>query len=221
VLAEAGLLENRRVTTHWAYARYFRERFPNLRLEEDRIFIIDGSIWTSAGCTACIDLVLAMIEADAGKELARVVSRNLVMYHRRAGGQPQHSALLELEPRSDRIQSTLDYARLNLHTPLTVEELADAAHLSPRQFSRAFHLETGQSPAKAIENLRIETATLMVEQGRHSIDIIARETGFGNRDRMRRAFVRKLGHAPKEIRNEARANLRVVAQGTGESALTA
>jgi transcriptional regulator GlxA family with amidase domain len=102
----------------------------------------------------------------------------------------------------------LDYAQRNLRTPLTVDQLAEAAHLSPRQFSRAFHLETGQSPAKAIENLRIEAARLMVEQGRHPIDVIARETGFGGRDRMRRAFVRRFGQAPKEIRREAYASLR-------------
>jgi transcriptional regulator GlxA family with amidase domain len=204
ILAEAGLLENRAVTTHWAYARYFRERFPNVKLDEDRIFIIDGSIWTSAGCTACIDLALAMVEQDAGKDLARSVARDLVMYHRRAGGQTQHSALLELEPKSDRIQRSLDHARRNLHSPLTVERLAEVAHLSPRQFSRAFQLETGQSPAKAIENLRIETARLMVEQSRHSIDVIAQETGFGSRDRLRRAFVRRFGQAPQEIRRETR-----------------
>jgi transcriptional regulator GlxA family with amidase domain len=204
VLAEAGLLVNRRVTTHWAYARYFRERFPEAKLEEDRIFIVDGSIWTSAGCTACIDLALAMVERDAGKELARVVAQDLVMYHRRAGGQTQYSALLELEPKSDRIQSALDYARCNLDTALTVEELAKAARLSPRQFFRAFHEETGQSPAKAVENLRIETARLMVEQGRRSIDAIARETGFNSRDRMRRAFIRRFGQPPQEIRRDAR-----------------
>ena len=205
VLAEAGLLENRRVTTHWAYARYFRERFPNVNLDEDRIFIIDGSIWTSAGCTACIDLMLAMVEKDAGRALARAVSRELVMYHRRAGGQTQHSALLGLEPKADRIQSALEYARCNLQTHLTVERLAEAAHLSPRQFSRAFQQETGQSPAKAIENLRIEAARLMVEQGRHSLDVIAREAGFGSRDRMRRAFIRSFGQAPQEIRRDSRA----------------
>lgn len=205
VLAEAGLLEDRRVTTHWAYARYFRERFPNVNLDEDRIFIIDGSIWTSAGCTACIDLMLAMVEKDAGRALARAVSKELVMYHRRAGGQTQHSALLGLEPKADRIQSALEYARCNLQTHLTVERLADAAHLSPRQFSRAFQQETGQSPAKAIENLRIEAARLMVEQGRHSLDVIAREAGFGSRDRMRRAFIRSFGQPPQEIRRDLRA----------------
>jgi transcriptional regulator GlxA family with amidase domain len=205
LLAEAGLLENRRVTTHWAYARHFRERFPSVNLDEDRIFIIDGSIWTSAGCTACIDLMLAMVEKDAGRALARAVSRELVMYHRRAGGQTQHSALLGLEPKADRIQSALEYARCNLQTHLTVERLAEAAHLSPRQFSRAFQQETGQSPAKAIENLRIEAARLMVEQGRHSLDVIAREAGFGSRDRMRRAFIRSFGQAPQEIRRDSRA----------------
>ena len=205
VLAEAGLLENRRVTTHWAYARYFRQRFPNVNLDEDRIFVIDGSIWTSAGCTACIDLMLAMVEKDAGRALAQAVSRELVMYHRRAGGQTQHSALLGLEPKADCIQSALEYARCNLQTHLTVERLAEAAHLSPRQFSRAFQQETGHSPAKAIENLRIEAARLMVEQGRHSLDVIAREAGFGSRDRMRRAFVRSFGQAPQEIRRDSRA----------------
>lgn len=219
VLAQAGLLNHRRATTHWAYARYFRERFPNVRLEEDRNFVSDGPIWTSAGGTACIDLVLAMIGADAGKELALSVSRKLFMYNRGIASQPQHSALLELEPRSDRIQSALDYARQNLHASLTVDELAEAVHLSSRQFSRAFHLETGQSPAKAVENMRIEAAKQMVEQGRHSIDVIARETGFGNRDRMRRAFVRNLGQAPKEIRDDARAILHAMSQGTDERLL--
>jgi transcriptional regulator GlxA family with amidase domain len=204
LLAEAGLLNERRATTHWAYARDIRDRFPSVRLEEDRIFIIDGSIWTSAGCTACIDLALAMVEQDAGKDLARSVARDLVMYHRRAGGQTQRSALLELEPKSDRIQRSLDYARRNLHSPLTVEQLAEAAHLSPRQFSRAFQSETGQSPAKAIENLRVETARLMVEQSRHSLDVIAQETGFANRDRLRRAFVRRFAQGPQEIRRETR-----------------
>jgi transcriptional regulator GlxA family with amidase domain len=203
-LAEAGLLDDRRATTHWAYASYFRERFPKVRLEEDRIFIVDD-IWTSAGCTTCIDLILAMVEKDAGKELARLVAKDLVLYHRRGGGQTQHSALLELEPKSDRIQNALEYARRNLSAPLTVERLAEAAHLSPRQFSRAFQDETGQSPAKAIENLRTEVARLMLEDTRHPIEVVARETGFGSSDRMRRAFVRKFGQAPLEIRRDARA----------------
>src|SRR5713226_4901196 len=204
-LAEAGLLDGRRVTTHWAYARDLQARFPTLKVEEDRIFIIDGSIWGSAGCTACIDLALAMVEKDAGREVAQSVARTLVVFHRRAGGQSQHSALLELEPKSDRIQCALTYARHNLQTLLSVEQLADAARLSPRQFSRAFRAETGQSPAKAVENLRVEAARLMMEQSRHPIDVIARQTGFADRDRMRRAFLRTLGQPPQAIRRNARA----------------
>jgi transcriptional regulator GlxA family with amidase domain len=203
-LAEAGVLDDRHATTHGAYAEYFQQRFPRVKLHGDRIFVIDGSIWTSAGCMTCIDLVLAMVEHDAGKELVRAVAKDLVIYHRRRGWQTQDSAMLELEPDSDRIQSVLEFARRNLHTRLTVDELAEAAHLSPRQFRRAFQHETGQSPAKAVESLRIETARLMVEAGRHPIDLIARQAGFGNRERMRRAFVRRFGQAPQEMRREAR-----------------
>lgn len=159
-LAEAGVLYGRRATTHWAFARELQSRFPDLRVEEDRIYIIDGPIWTSAGMTAGIDLALAMIENDHGQDVARSVARKLVVYHRRSGGQSQFSTLLELEPKSDRIQRAIDYANRNLRRELSVEELADAAGLSPRQFSRAFKEETGQSPAKAVENLRVEAARL-------------------------------------------------------------
>ncbi|ASY72223.1 AraC family transcriptional regulator [Sinorhizobium fredii USDA 205] len=204
VLAEAGLLDGRRATTHWAFARQLQERFPAVQVEEDRIFIVDGSVWTSAGMTASIDLALAMIEKDHGQDVARSVARKLVIYHRRAGGQSQFSALLELEPKSDRIQRSIDYAKAHLRGVLSVEELADAAGLSPRQFSRAFRSETGQSPAKAVENLRVEAARLMMEQGRHPMDVIAVETGFADPDRMRRAFLRTLGQPPQTIRRNAR-----------------
>lgn len=204
ILAEAGLLDGRRATTHWAYARDLQKRFPKVKTEEDRIFIIDGPVWTSAGMTAGIDLALAMIEKDHGADLARLVAKKLVVYHRRAGGQSQFSALLELEPKSDRIQAALAYARRNLRQPLSVEELAEAAHLSPRQFSRAFRSETGQSPAKAVENLRVEAARLMMEQSRHPIDVVADETGFADRERMRRAFLRAFGQPPQAMRRNAR-----------------
>lgn len=204
ILAESGLLDGRRATTHWLFARQLRERFPSVRVEEDRIFIVDGSVWTSAGMTAGIDLALAMVEKDHGQDVARSVARKLVVYHRRAGGQSQFSALLELDPKSDRIQKSVDYAKANLRSVLSVEELADAAGLSPRQFSRAFRSETGQSPAKAVENLRVEAARLMMEQGRHSMDVIARETGFDDSDRMRRAFLRTLGQPPQTVRRNAR-----------------
>ncbi|WP_454726636.1 MULTISPECIES: GlxA family transcriptional regulator [Cupriavidus] len=204
-LAEAGLLDGRRATTHWFHAARFRRAYPGVKMEEDRIFIIDGPVWTSAGMSACIDLALALVEKDAGAEIARQVARKLVVYHRRAGGQSQFSALLELEPRSDRIQSALAYARQNLHEALSVERLAQAAHLSPRQFSRAFREETGQTPAKAVEHLRIEAARLMMESGRHPIDVVARDTGFGDRERMRRAFLRAFGQPPQAIRRMSRA----------------
>lgn len=204
ILGEAGLLDGRRVTTHWLYARELQKRFPGARVEEDRIFIIDGAIWTSAGMSAGIDLALGMIEKDFGAELARTVAQKLVVYHRRAGGQSQHSALLELDAKSDRIQNALAYARQNLSAPLTVEALAAAAHLSPRQFSRAFHAETGQSPAKAVEQLRVEAARVMVEQSRHSIDQIATQTGFADPERMRRAFLRAFGQPPQFLRRNAR-----------------
>jgi transcriptional regulator GlxA family with amidase domain len=205
ILAKAGLLEGRRATTHWKRARELQFRFPKVKVEEDRIFIIDGPVWTSAGMSAGIDLALALIENDLGADVARAVAKHLVVYHRRTGGQSQFSALLELEPKSDRIQSALGYAKRNLDKPVTVRRLAEAAHLSPRQFSRAFRAETGQSPAKAVEHLRVEAARLMMEQSRHPIDVISRQTGFADRDRMRRAFLRAFGQPPQVIRRTARA----------------
>jgi transcriptional regulator GlxA family with amidase domain len=207
VLAEAGILDGRRVTTHWAFARDLQSRYPKLKVEEDRIFIVDGPVWTSAGMTAGIDLALAMIEKDLGPETARAVARKLVVYHRRGGGQSQFSALLELEAKSDRVQNALDYARRNLRTSLSVEQLAEAARLSPRQFSRAFRAETGQSPARAVETLRVETARMMMEQSRHPMDVIAAETGFADRERMRRAFLRAFGQPPQAIRRNARSEV--------------
>ena len=204
VLAQAGLLDGRNATTHWLHARDLQRQFPKVKMDEDRIFINDGQIWTSAGMTAGIDLGLALLENDLGPELAKSVARKLVVYHRRGGGQSQFSALLELAPKSDRIRKALSYARDNLHKSLTVPDLADAAHLSPRQFSRAFHAETGQSPAKAIENLRVEAARNLMEESRHSIDVVARQTGFSDRDQMRRAFLRAFGQPPQVLRRSAR-----------------
>lgn len=204
VLAEAGVLDGRRATTHWAFARELQKRFPKLKVDEDRIFIVDGNVWTSAGMTAGVDLALAMVEKDLGAEVARAVARMMVVYHRRAGGQSQFSALLELEPKTDRVQKALDYAKSNLRSALSVEELAGAANLSPRQFSRAFRAETGQSPAKAVESLRVEAARVLMEQGRLSMDSIAAETGFADRERMRRAFLRAFGQPPQAVRRNAR-----------------
>lgn len=200
ILAQAGVLNGRRATTHWLLARELQSSYPEISVEEDRIFITDGNVWTSAGMTAGIDMALAMVEKDLGVDVARSVAQKLVIYHRRAGGQSQHSALLEIEPKSDRIQTALDFAKRNLHTPLTIEQLAEAAHLSLRQFNRSFQLETGMTPAKAVEKLRVEAAQLLLEQARHPLEVIARETGFMDRERMRRAFVRVLGMSPQDLK---------------------
>ncbi len=204
LLGEAGLIDGRHVTTHWLYARALQQQFPAARVDADRIFINDGPVWTSAGMSTGIDLALGLIEADYGSELAAAVAKKLVVYHRRAGGQSQHSALLELGARSDRIQRVLEYARNHLNSALTVQELAGVANLSPRQFSRAFTTETGQSPAKAIEHLRLEAARLMIEQSHHTIEEIATETGFIDTERMRRAFLRAYGQPPQALRRIAR-----------------
>ncbi|MFP6559050.1 GlxA family transcriptional regulator [Paraburkholderia sp. B3] len=205
VLAEAGLLAQRRATTHWAFGREMQRRFPEVRVEEDRIYIVDGPVWTSAGMTAGLDLALAMVEKDLGAEAARSVAHKLVMHQRRAGGQSQHSEMLELAPKTDRIQNALTYARQNLNRALTVEELADTVHMSARQFSRVFTLETGQSPAKAVERLRLEAARLMIEQSRHPLEVIAKETGFRDRRHMREVFMRGFGLPPQAVRRDARA----------------
>jgi len=205
LLAEAGLLDGRRVTTHWSGARDLQRSYPKTKVEEDRIFINDGNIWSSAGMTACIDLALALVEEDIGADAARQIARKMVVYHRRSGGQSQFSALLELEPKSDRIQSALNYAKRNLRKELSVDELADAANLSRRQFSRSFRLETGQSPAKAVETLRVEAARIMLEEGNHAIEAVAREVGFTDPERMRRAFLRAFGQPPQALKRVARA----------------
>jgi transcriptional regulator GlxA family with amidase domain len=218
ILAAAGLLNGRRATTHWASARDLQRRFPAIKVEEDRIFITAGSVWTSAGMTACIDLSLAMVEADLGFEVSKSVAQKMVVYHRRTGGQSQFSAMLELESKSDRIQLALDYAKRNLRKSLSVGELAEVANLSSRQFSRTFRAETGQSPAKAIESLRVEAAKSLVEESRHAIDVVARETGFADSERMRRAFIRKFGHPPQTFRRVA-SKAAVVPMTPGSSAV--
>jgi transcriptional regulator GlxA family with amidase domain len=204
VLAQAGLLDGRRATTHWAFAQELHKRYPGIQVEGDRIYVIDGSVWTSAGMTAGLDLALAMVEKDLGTDVARSVAHKLVMHQRRSGGQTQHSEMLELSPKSDRVQDALNYARKNLGRSLSVEELAEAVNLSPRQFSRVFTKETGTSPAKAVEGLRLEVARLMIEHGRHPLETIARETGFRDRRHMREAFVRGFGVPPQAVRRDAR-----------------
>ena len=204
LLAEARLLDGRRATTHWRYAANLQREFPRVKVESDRIFVKDGSVWTSAGITAGIDLALALIEEDLGIDVSRAVARELVVYHRRSGGQSQFSALLELEPESDRIRRALAFARDHLAEPLSVERLAAAAGIGPRQFSRAFRAETGETPARAIERLRTEAARLRVEAETEPIEQIAAAAGFADPERMRRAFVRRFGQPPQALRRAAR-----------------
>ena len=204
VLARAGLLDGRRATTHWQYTAPFRAEFPRVRVEEDKLFVVDGTIWTSAGMSAGIDLALALVEADLGVERAREIAKKLVVYNRRSGAQPQRSALLTLDARSDRIQTVLAFAREHLTEDLSVEVLADVAHLSRRHFTRLFKEETGQSPAEAVETLRIEAARTLLESGRHSTDEVAGDTGFENPERMRRAFIRAFGKPPHAFQRSAR-----------------
>ncbi|MGB8667047.1 MAG: GlxA family transcriptional regulator, partial [Serratia inhibens] len=164
ILAAAGLLDGKRATTHWFHAARLQQSYPSIRVDSNRIFIRDGALWTSAGISAGIDLALAMIEEDLGAEVAANVARQLVVYHRRPGGQSQYSLLLALNPSSDRIRSALSFAREHLHQPLTVADLADAVCLSERQFARSFRAETGQTPAKVIEQLRVEAARGRIEE---------------------------------------------------------
>ena len=205
VLAEAGVLDGRRATTHWLRSRDLQRGFPAVRVEEDRIFVRDGTVWTSAGMTACVDLALALVEDDLGVDVSRAVAKKLVVHHRRAGGQSQFSMLSELEAQSNRIQGALTYAKNHLDRDLSVEVLAEAAHMSARHFSREFRQHTGESPARAVERLRVETARLLVEADDLPIERIASKTGFADPERMRRAFLRTFGEPPQSLKRAARA----------------
>ncbi len=200
ILAEAGLLHGRRATTHWSSSDDFARRYPKVRLDAERIFIRDGNIWTSAGISAGIDLALALIEDDLGPQLARRTAQQLVVHQRRPGGQSQFSALVELGGRTGRFATLIDWMRERLAEQLTVERLADRAAMSPRNFARVFAAETGTTPAKAVERLRLETARAAVETSHSPLDQIARTNGFGDPGRMRRAFLRNFGQPPQALR---------------------
>ena len=216
ILAEAGLLDGKRATTHWGRTTEFATRYPDVRLEPDRIYTRDGPIWTSAGITAGIDLALALIAEDLGEPIARQTARQLVVYRRRPGGQSQFSALLEMERPDGRFAPLIAWARERLHEPLSVERLAGEAAMSARNFARRFHEETGLTPARAIERLRVECAREKVEGSAEAIDQIATRVGFGDPERMRRAFVRAFGQPPQALRRTARGSdgERVVAAAT-------
>lgn len=200
ILAATGLLDGRTATTHWTRSADFARRFPQVKLDADRIFVKEGKYWSSAGITAGIDLSLALIAEDLGESIARQVAQQLVVYYRRPGGQSQFSALLALERADGRFAPLLDHVRNNLRERLSVEDLAARACMSPRNFARAFIAETGTSPAKAVTRLRAETARAQIESGRASVQQVAKECGFGDPERMRRAFVSLFGKPPSSLR---------------------
>ena len=205
MLAETGLLDGKRATTHWHRAPQFLARYPKVKLESDNIFVRDGNIWSSAGITAGIDLALAMAAEDYGDEIVEKTARQLVLYHRRSGGQSQFSSLLELKAPTGRFGPLLTWARENLDARLTVEDLAERAGMSARHFTRAFIAETGATPSKAIERLRIEVARARVQSSSEAIERVAEVTGFRDPERMRRAFIRAFGQPPQSLRRAARA----------------
>jgi transcriptional regulator GlxA family with amidase domain len=205
LLAKAGLLDGRRATTHWASTDHFGRLYPKVRLDAERIFIRDGDVWTSAGISAGIDLALALVEDDLGPEVARRTAQQLVVHQRRPGGQSQFSALVELGGRTGRFAALIHWMREHIAEALTIERLADRAAMSPRHFARAFTAETGTTPAKAVERLRLEIARAAVETGRTPLERIAEDTGFGDPGRMRRAFIRTFGQPPQALRRVARA----------------
>lgn len=200
LLAVAGLLDGRRATTHWRRARHFAARFPRIRVEADRLYVRDGHVWTSAGISAGIDLALALIADDLGDDAAKQVAQQLVLYQRRPGGQSQFSAMLDLAKPEGRFTALLQQAGERLADDLGVEALANEMAMSPRNFARLFTKETGMTPARAIERLRLDAARTALEQGAASLTHVARETGFSETERMRRAFLRAYGRPPQAFR---------------------
>ena len=208
ILASAGLLDGRRATTHWSHAAELARVCPQTHVEPDRIFIRDGAIWTSAGVTAGIDLALALVADDLGEGIAKRAAQQLVVYYRRPGGQSQFSALLEVDRPGSRFSPVLSWARERLAERLQVDRLAARAAMSARHFARAFAAETGMTPAKAVERLRLEAARERVESGAEPIESIAAHTGFSDPERMRRAFIRAFGQPPQALRRTAKIELR-------------
>lgn len=204
LLAAAGLLDGKSATTHWRQAPLMQRLFPDVNVEPDRIHVEDSGIWTSAGVTAGIDLSLAMIAEDLGPEIAKEVAREMVVYARRPGGQTQHSTLVELDTPGGRFASLHAWIRAHLAEELPVERLAVQAAMSTRNFTRAYTKETGIPPAKAVERIRLEAARAALESGAASIQDVARKTGFGDSERMRRAFVRTFGTPPALLRRTLR-----------------
>jgi transcriptional regulator GlxA family with amidase domain len=202
LLAEAGLLAGKRVTTHWAFADMLARRFRDVLVDPDPIFIRDGAIATSAGVTAGLDLSLALVEEDLGHEVALAVARGLVMYLRRPGGQAQFSAHLRAQvARRQPLREVQQWISEHPAADLSVDALAARAGLSPRQFARVFSAETGTSPGKHVAAVRLEAARRMLEDPGRGITQVARACGYGTSEAMRRAFVQALGVPPAGYRD--------------------
>ncbi|MFT8953699.1 MULTISPECIES: GlxA family transcriptional regulator [Acetobacteraceae] len=203
LLAASGLLDGRRVTTHWQQANAMAEQFPKVQVLADAIHVHDGLIWTSAGISAGIDMALSLVSEDLGADIGRRTAKQMVVFYHRPGGQSQFSALLEMESTQERFSGLLGWIRSNLQERLTVETLANQAGMSPRNFSRSFRTAVGMSPARAVERLRLEAARERVECSTIPIEAIATMTGFHDPERMRRAFVREFHEPPQAMRRNA------------------
>lgn len=204
LLAEAGLLAGRRATTHWQYSAALARRFPDIDVHHQPIFVRDGTVSTSAGVTAGIDLALALVEDDIGRDAALTIARHLVLFLRRPGGQDQLSA--QLAGQFAERESLREVQRWVVEHPgadLRVDALARRANLSSRQFSRSFTAETGMPPGRYVERVRVESARRLLEDTREGITEVARACGYGTPEAMRRAFIRALGVAPAEYRRRS------------------
>jgi transcriptional regulator GlxA family with amidase domain len=199
LLATAGLLDGKRAVTHWQRCAEFKRRFPAVRLDPDPIFIRDGNIWTSAGVTAGIDLALSLVEADLGHDVALAIARQLVVFLKRPGGQSQFSAALTLQDNAGRFDKLHAWMMENLHMPLSLCDLADNVGMSTRSFSRHYFQVTGSTPTHALQEMRVETARRLLEQGLH-VARVATRSGFRTEETMRRAFQRRFGTSPQTYR---------------------
>ncbi|MCP3818307.1 GlxA family transcriptional regulator [Streptomyces sp. A3M-1-3] len=201
LLAAAGLLDGRRATTHWAYCERLARDHPAVEVDPEPIFVRDGNVATSAGVTAGIDLALALVEEDLGRDAALTVARHLVVFLRRPGNQAQFSAQLSVQTaRREPLREVQQWITEHPDDDLSVESLSARARLSPRHFARAFQAETGSTPGKYVERVRLEHARRLLEDTSDGVEEISRACGYGTPEAMRRAFVRTLGSAPAEYR---------------------
>jgi transcriptional regulator GlxA family with amidase domain len=200
LLAQAGLLDGCRVVTHWASCDELSHRYPALRVERDPIFVRDGSVWTSAGVTAGIDLALALVEEDLGRSLALDVARDLVVFLKRPGGQSQFSATLSMQNGGDRFEDLHAWIAEHLAADLSVRALAERARMSERSFMRHYRAEMGNTPARAIERIRIEAAQRLLGETSLPMKRVAARCGFGAEETMRRSFIRIIGVTPQAYR---------------------